>query len=229
MRTLSLLILALFLSSCTLGSQPLSFQTATSRPATSAPLGQTAIVPTTGAASAATQSSAAAASDPFAANFLLLPAPDCSISTQTEGPYYKAGSPESNILYQEGMPGEKLIVAGYVLDKDCQPVPGAWLDFWQADANGAYDNSGFTLRGHQLTDAQGRYFLETVLPGEYPGRTEHIHVKVQPPNGAILTSQLYFPNVAANSSDNIYDPALLVTLEAREGFYVAYYNFVLSQ
>ena len=92
-----------------------------------------------------------------------------------------------------------------------------------------YDNSGFTLRGHQLTDSQGRYFLETVIPGEYPGRTEHIHVKVRPPSGTEITSQLYFPNVNANNSDGIFDPALLVTLEAREGLYVAYYNFVLGK
>jgi protocatechuate 3,4-dioxygenase beta subunit len=148
---------------------------------------------------------------------------------QTEGPYYKPGSPERNILLEESMQGEKLIVAGYVLDQNCQPVPGAWLDFWQADAAGVYDNSGYTLRGHQFADDQGRFFLETVLPGEYPGRTEHIHVKIQPPNGSIVTSQLYFPNVSANTGDSIFDPGLLVTLEEREGLYVAYYNFVISR
>ncbi len=43
---------------------------------------------------------------------------------------------------------------------------------------------------------QGRYTLETIVPGEYPGRTQHIHVKVQAPNGPILTTQIYFPGVA---------------------------------
>ena len=229
MRPLSLLILALFLSSCTLGSQPLSYQTPVSQPATSASPDLTAVAPTTGPALAVTQSSAAAASDPFAANFLVLPAADCSTSTpqQTEGPYYKAGSPESNILYQEGMPGEKLLVAGYVLDKDCQPVPGAWLDFWQADANGAYDNSGYTLRGHQLTDENGRYKLETVVPGLYPGRTEHIHVKVQAPNGRTITSQLFFPDVTQNDSDGIFDQALLLNIQQSSNGLQGQFNFVV--
>jgi protocatechuate 3,4-dioxygenase beta subunit len=83
------------------------------------------------------------------------------------------------------MPGEQLLVAGYVLDQNCQPIQNAWLDFWQADANGAYDNTGYVLRGHQFTDGQGRYYLETVLPGEYPGRPPHIHLKIQPPNGTV--------------------------------------------
>ena len=169
-------------------------------------------------------------SDLFAANFISLPAPVCNGLTpeQTEGPYYTPNTPERNILFEPGMAGERLIVVGYVLDPNCQPIPNAWLDFWQADANGVYDNTGYTLRGHQFADSQGRYFIETVMPGEYPGRTEHIHVKVQAPNGTVHTSQLYFPNAAGNTSDGIFDPALIVTLEEREGYYVAYFNFVIT-
>ena len=168
--------------------------------------------------------------DLFAANFISLPAPACNGPTpeQTEGPYYTPNTPERNILFEPGMTGERLIVVGYVLDPNCQPILNAWLDFWQADANGVYDNTGYTLRGHQFADSQGRYFLETVMPGEYPGRTEHIHVKVQAPNGTVHTSQLYFPNAAGNTSDGIFDPALIVTLEEREGYYVAYFNFVIT-
>ena len=109
---------------------------------------------------------------------------------QTEGPYYKADTPARSDLIDTTTPGTKLIVTGYVLTTDCQPVGGAWLDFWQADDAGAYDNAGYNFRGHQETDATGRYQLETVIPGLYPGRTRHIHVKVQAPNGPILTTQL---------------------------------------
>jgi protocatechuate 3,4-dioxygenase beta subunit len=169
-------------------------------------------------------------SDPFTANFLQIPAPACTAPTpqQTEGPYYKSGSPERTVLRETGMPGEQLLVAGYVLDQNCQPIQNAWVDFWQADANGAYDNTGYVLRGHQFTDEQGRYYLETVLPGEYPGRPPHIHLKIQPPNGTVITSQIYFPNSSSNASDGIFDPALLVTLDEREGLYVAYFNFVVG-
>ena len=44
--------------------------------------------------------------------------------------------------------------------------------------------------GHQFTDADGRYRLETVVPGLYPGRTRHIHVKVQAKGGPVLTKRI---------------------------------------
>ena len=99
------------------------------------------------------------------------------------------------------MPGTKLVLSGAVLTSECQPVANALVDFWQADSNGEYDNTGFTLRGHQYTDENGRYQLVTVVPGLYTGRTEHIHVKVQASNAPVLTTQLFFPGVASNLSD----------------------------
>jgi protocatechuate 3,4-dioxygenase beta subunit len=85
------------------------------------------------------------------------------------------------------------------------------------------------LRGHQLTDAEGRYRLETVLPGVYPGRTRHIHVKAQAPNRPPLTTQLYFPGEAGNARDGIFDPALLVALaDAADGASAARFDFVLD-
>src|SRR5439155_751695 len=82
---------------------------------------------------------------------------------------------------------------------------GGLLGFWQADASGNYDNRGYTLRGHQFADDAGQYHLETVVPGLYPGRTRHIHVKVQAPNGPVLTTQLYFAGEARNASDSIFN------------------------
>jgi len=146
----------------------------------------------------------------------------------TEGPYYTADTPERANLYEEGMPGTKLVITGYVYDTNCQPVANAWLDFWQADANGEYDNSGYTLRGHQFTDANGFYSLTTVVPGIYPGRTEHIHFKVQAPNGPIITSQLFFPGVAQNESDGIFDASLLLPIQETSAGLQAQFNFVVS-
>jgi len=95
---------------------------------------------------------------------------------------------------------------------NCRPLRRALLDFWQADAAGQYDNQGYRLRGHQLTDADGRFRLETVVPGLYPGRTRHIHVKAQAPNGPVLTTQLYFPGEAANAADGIFREELLLDM-----------------
>ncbi len=62
----------------------------------------------------------------------------------TEGPYFKAGSPERASLIDTGTKGTKLVLSGYVLTTDCSPAAHALLDFWQADANGQYDNAGYT-------------------------------------------------------------------------------------
>ncbi len=146
---------------------------------------------------------------------------------QTEGPYYKPNSPERASLIEPGMSGTKLIVTGYVFTTDCQPVARAWLDFWQADDRGAYDNTGFRLRGHLFTDEQGRYQLETIFPGEYPGRTQHIHVKVRVANGPILTTQIYFPGEPGNERDSIFDPALLAAVQDTADGKIATFNFVV--
>ena len=148
---------------------------------------------------------------------------------ETEGPYFKAGSPEATNLLQDSMQGQVITVTGQVVDQNGQPVANALLDFWQANASGAYDNSGYTLRGHQYTDANGNYTLTTVVPGLYPGRTEHIHVKVEAPNGPMLTTQLFFPGVAQNVRDGIFDPSLLMNVtDNGDGTLSATYNFVVA-
>jgi protocatechuate 3,4-dioxygenase beta subunit len=129
---------------------------------------------------------------------------------QTEGPYFTPNSPLRRSIVPARAAGTRFTLTGRVLTTAGKPIARALVDFWQADGNGAYDNSGFRFRGHQFTDANGRYALTTVVPGLYPGRTKHIHVKVQPRGGSILTTQLYFPGVARNRSDRIFQSALLV-------------------
>lgn len=123
---------------------------------------------------------------------------------QTEGPYFTPNSPERTALFKSGMGGTKLLLTGSVVTTGCQPIARALVDFWQCDDAGVYDNSGYRLRGHQFTDANGNFRLETVVPGQYPGRTRHIHVKLQAPNKPVLTTQLYFPGEARNRQDGIY-------------------------
>lgn len=157
--------------------------------------------------------------------------PDTFVIEEMEGPFYKKGSPERNNLIEDGVAGEIFTLTGYVFDKDCNPIAGAWLDFWQADGNGNYDNAGYKLRGHQFTDKQGKYILRTVLPGEYPGRTNHIHVKVSKKvGGATITTQLFFPEGRLNTRDRIYHDSLLVTYgKDSDGQKVAFFNFRLNQ
>ncbi|KJY36296.1 MULTISPECIES: carbohydrate-binding protein [unclassified Streptomyces] len=153
---------------------------------------------------------------------------DAPTVEQTEGPYFKPNSPLRTSLITDSTPGTRLTVSGYVFGRACLPLSGVLLDFWQADVNGAYDNVGFTFRGHQFTNAQGAFSLTTIVPGLYPGRTRHIHVKLQAPGRPVLTTQLYFPNEPRNSTDTIYDARLLMNVRqvgsAKEGTY----DFVLN-
>ena len=162
----------------------------------------------------------------------LAPTPECKddddvTPAQTEGPYFKASSPERTNI-RGNATGTKLLLTGTVVGTDCRPVARALVDFWQADGAGAYVNSGFNFRGHPFTDDQGRYRLEAVVPGLYPGRTPHIHVKVQRPGGRVLTTQLYFPGEARNASDGIYRKELEVAISDAADGRNAIFTFVLN-
>ncbi|WAZ23499.1 dioxygenase [Streptomyces cinnabarinus] len=148
--------------------------------------------------------------------------------SQMEGPYFKPNSPQRTSLAGPGVPGTRLTVTGYVFGLACRPIAGALLDFWQADHNGAYDNTGFRFRGHQFTASNGSFALTTIVPGLYPGRTRHIHVKVQAPGRPVLTTQLYFPNEPRNNTDALFDPRLLMAVRDGGGGREASFDFVLN-
>ena len=163
----------------------------------------------------------------------LSPTPECRDADevtlpQTEGPFIKPSSPERIELLEAGMAGQPIELVGFVLSRGCKPLAGALLDFWQADDKGRYDNSGFGLRGHQFSDPEGRYRLRTIVPGAYVGRTRHIHVKVQPPGGRVLTTQLYFPGEAKNRSDGLFRTELLVRTAKNAGWLAGRFDFVLG-
>lgn len=176
----------------------------------------------------------ALAGDSWAQPAGLDPTPACGEShgptpSQTEGPYFTPKSPLRTSLYEPGMDGTRLRVGGLALDRNCRPLANVLFDLWQADAQGRYDNAGYRLRGHQFTDAEGRWQFDTVLPGLYPGRTRHLHVKLQPRGGRILTTQLYFPNDAAsNARDRIFDKRLLMNAAGDAEQMIARYDFVLA-
>jgi protocatechuate 3,4-dioxygenase beta subunit len=148
--------------------------------------------------------------------------------SQTPGPFYTPDSPPRRSLVEPGSGAERLMLAGFVLSPQCTPVANALLEFWHCDEAGNYDNTGFRHRGHLFADAQGRYSLETIVPGEYPGRTRHIHVKVQAPGGRVLTTQLYFPDEPRNRSDWIYRPELTMQVTRKSGRRDARFDFVVT-
>ena len=134
---------------------------------------------------------------------------------QTEGPFFKTNTPRRVSLVERQSKAPRLLLTGQVLSAQCRPVADALLDFWHADEDGEYDNRGFRYRGHQFTDAEGRYRLQTIIPAEYPGRARHIHVKVQAPGRRILTTQLYFRDEPRNRRDGLYRPDLEMRMAAK--------------
>ena len=106
--------------------------------------------------------------------------------------------------------GQRIIVHGRVLDETGRGVPGALLEFWQANAGGRYRHKKETYLapldpnfggcGRTLTDADGSYRLRTIKPGAYPWpngvndwRPAHIHFSVFGHGFAQrLITQMYF-------------------------------------
>ena len=165
----------------------------------------------------------------LAATPAVLDADDDPTPELTEGPYFTPNSPTRTSILPSGAVGTRPVRVSRVLTTGGKPIPNALIDFWQADARGAYDNSGYRFRGHQFTNAKGQYSLLTVVPGLYPGRTKHIHLKVQAPSEPVLTTQLFFPGVAGNRSDGIFTSECLVRRwRLVKGRRLATFDFVLD-
>lgn len=112
--------------------------------------------------------------------------PDCVLTpAQEEGPFYiDLAQVRRDVV--EDRPGVPLALAVTVVDANtCEPIRDAAVDVWHCDALGTYSGEpsegteGDTyLRGIQLTDKTGLAEFATIYPGQYPGRTTHIHLKV---------------------------------------------------
>lgn len=113
-------------------------------------------------------------------------APDCVLTPeQEEGPFYIDFARVRRDIVDD-RPGVPLALAVAVVDSNtCKPIHNAAVDVWHCDGMGVYSgepsegSAGKTfLRGIQLTDGDGQVEFATIYPGQYPGRTTHIHVKV---------------------------------------------------
>ncbi|UFN51775.1 protocatechuate 3,4-dioxygenase subunit beta (plasmid) [Roseomonas sp. OT10] len=118
--------------------------------------------------------------------------------------------------------GERIIVAGRVLDEDGRPVRNTMVEVWQANAAGRYNHEGdqhdapldpnFKGNGRVFTDADGWYRFVTIKPGAYPWRNHknawrpnHIHYSVFGAGFAQrLITQMYFPGDPLLALDPIF-------------------------
>ena len=108
--------------------------------------------------------------------------------------------------------GERIIVAGRVVDEDGRPVPHTLIELWQCNASGRYLHSqdnhsapldpNFSGAGRTITNDDGNYRFLTIKPGAYPWRNHanawrpaHIHFSLFGPCFITrLITQMYFPN-----------------------------------
>ena len=143
---------------------------------------------------------------------------------QVEGPFFKPGAPRRFNLTTNPRSMDSIIkISGKVINRNCQPIDDAILNFWHASPDGLYDSETFKYRASQKCREDGSYQIFTDFPGEYVGRTPHIHVKVKA-QGKELTTQVYFPNQKSNRNDYFFDRRLL--LRGLNGTY--YYDFVMA-
>ena len=137
--------------------------------------------------------------------------------SELTGPLYghnPIGETDNDLTRQHsGEPlGERIIVAGRVLDEDGRPIPHTLVELWQCNAAGRYLHSrddhpapldpNFSGAGRTMTDAAGNYRFVTIKPGAYPWRNHpnawrpaHIHFSLFGPCFLTrLVTQMYFPN-----------------------------------
>ena len=132
---------------------------------------------------------------------------DCEPTTSDIlGPFFSEGAPETNSIIPEDYEGDRLFLSGTLSSTDCdRAISNAVMDFWQADEHGYYDNVGFNFRGKIITDENGNYSLETIIPGKYLNgsqyRPSHIHLKVQAEGYDELVTQIYFQGDESISAD----------------------------
>ena len=157
--------------------------------------------------------------------------------SQTIGPFFHGEmlrqDMRRNVLAGPETAGERIRIEGRLLDGEGAPVPDGLIEIWQANAAGRYhhpaDTRPLPLDPHFLgygrsgTDAEGRFWFETVKPGAVPydgSRQQAPHIAVTVfARGLLnhLVTRLYFEDEPANASD----PVLRLVPEQRRGTLLA--------
>lgn len=158
--------------------------------------------------------------------------------SETTGPVFGhniLGDRDNDLTINFAKPGEsaigpRIIVYGHVLDETGRGVPGALVEFWQANAGGRYRHKkegyiapldpNFGGCGRTITDADGAYEFRTIMPGPYPWpnrandwRPAHIHFSLFGHGFAQrLITQMYF-----EGDPMIWKCPIVDTVPLREG------------
>lgn len=161
-----------------------------------------------------------------------------------QGPFYTSNPPSisDNQLASPDEPGTRLSITGRVFDLGCDAfLPNTLIDIWHANDAGAYDNNGYTLRGTTMSNSQGFYMFDTIVPGKYLNgamyRPSHIHFKITPPGHPELTTQLYFEgdseipaDAAASITSGVYNATdrIIALVENTDGVLEGVWDIVID-
>ncbi|KAA8563727.1 hypothetical protein MFRU_024g00840 [Monilinia fructicola] len=153
----------------------------------------------------------------------------CILSPEvTQGPYYVSGEYVRKDIVED-QEGVDLILDTQVIDMaTCDPVTNAFVEIWHCNSTGVYSgivastngnsadatniNSTF-LRGLQATDDEGVAQFQTLFPGHYTSRSNHIHVLVHF-NGTIYANGTYGGGVISHVGQMFFDQDLITQVEA---------------
>ncbi len=133
------------------------------------------------------------------------------------GPFWRANQPvleNGASICSADTQGLPLLVSGKVVSLDGSPIQGASIEVWQAAPSGLYENQDpeqedMNLRGIFLSDADGRFWFESVKPSGYGVpidgpcgkllavqqrdhmRPAHVHFIASAPGHKVLTTQIF--------------------------------------
>ena len=144
---------------------------------------------------------------------------------QTEGPFFpihEQSDKDADLTVIDGQSepalGEVVEVSGRIVDTNGDPIAGALVDIWQANAAGRYAHESdpntapldpqFQGWARLVTGKDGSYSIRTIKPGAYPAeeawvRPPHIHYKVARRGYKEITTQLYFEGDPLNDVDRL--------------------------
>ena len=112
----------------------------------------------------------------------------------TLGPFYRKGAPRKEKLTAANSAGTPLLVTGRVINTLGKVLADAKVEVFHSDDHGNYDMNGFEGRGEIPVSQSGNYKYETIVPGQYGGRAQHIHYVINASGHKRLVTQLYFEN-----------------------------------
>ncbi|MGQ2978848.1 MAG: intradiol ring-cleavage dioxygenase [Polaromonas sp.] len=172
------------------------------------------------------------------------------------GPFHVEGAPhyEHGADVANGAVGEACMVRGRVLGLKGEPVPGAVIEVWQADAEGKYDVQREGLdhaqaRGVLTAGAGGEYHFRSILAEAYPipddgpvgdmlratrrhpWRPAHLHFMITAPGYESLITHVFRDKDTYLDSDAVFgvrQSLIADWVRQPDGSYLVEYDFVLA-